>query len=74
MIHYLIPNSRNFVGLEVNKSITKERFNMVLRPQIRVALNDNTILGLVVGVPTNRQYEGYSGFIRLVYEPPHKKH
>lgn len=47
---------------------------MVLRPQIRVALNDNTILGLVVGVPTNRQYEGYSGFIRLVYEPPHKKH
>ena len=73
-IHYLIPNSRNFVGLEVNKSITKERFNMVLRPQIRVALNDNTILGLVVGVPTNRQYEGYSGFIRLVYEPPHKKH
>ena len=72
-VHYLIPNTRNFIGMEFNKSITKERFNMTLRPQMRVALNDHTILGLVVGIPTHREYENYSGFIRLIYEPPHKK-
>lgn len=72
-VHYLIPNTRNFVGLEVNKSINQERFNMVLRPQMRVALQDNLILGLVVGVPTNTKYEGFSGFARVVYEPKKKK-
>lgn len=71
-VHYLIPNTRNFVGLEVNKNINNERFNMVFRPQMRVALQDNLILGLVVGVPTNTKYEGFSGFARLIYEP--KKH
>lgn len=71
-IHYLVPNTKNFIGLEINKSINKERFNLVLRPQMRVALQDNLILGLVVGVPTNTEYEGFSGFARLIYEP--KKH
>ena len=72
-IHYLIPNTRNFIGLEINKNVNKERFSMVLRPQMRVALNNSTVLGMLVGVPTNTKYEGFSGFIRLIYEPPHKK-
>ena len=46
---------------------------MVLRPQMRVALNNSTVLGMLVGVPTNTKHEGLSGFIRLIYEPPHKK-
>lgn len=71
-VHYLIPNTRNFIGMEVNKSITKERFNMVLRPQMRVALQDNLIVGLVAGIPTNTKHEGFSGFARIVYEPKHK--
>lgn len=72
-IHYLIPNTRNFIGLEINKNVNKERFSMVLRPQMRVALNNSTVLGMLVGVPTNTKHEGFSGFIRLIYEPPHKK-
>lgn len=71
--HYVIPNTSNFVGLEVNKSITKERFNMVLRPQVRVEISDELLLGLVVGVPTNQKHEGYSGFARLIYLPKDKK-
>lgn len=69
----VIPNTRNFIGLEINKNVNKERFSMVLRPQMRVALNNSTVLGMLVGVPTNTKYEGFSGFIRLIYEPPHKK-
>lgn len=72
-VHYLVPNTRNFIGLEVNKAINHERFNMVFRPQMRVALQDNVILGLVVGIPTNTKYEGFSGFTRLIYEPKKKK-
>ena len=69
----VIPNTRNFIGLEINKNVNKERFSMVLRPQMRVALNNSTVLGMLVGVPTNTKYEGFTGFIRLIYEPPHKK-
>ena len=71
--HYVIPNTSNFVGLEINKSITKERFNMTLRPQVRVAFNDNLLLGVVVGIPTNSKYEGFSAFTRLIYIFPEKK-
>ena len=69
----VIPNTRNFIGLEINKNVNKEIFSMVLRPQMRVALNNSTVLGMLVGVPTNTKHEGFSGFIRLIYEPPHKK-
>ena len=53
----VIPNTRNFIGLEINKNVNKERFSMVLRPQMRVALNNSTVLGMLVGVPTNTKYE-----------------
>lgn len=71
-VHYLIPHTKNFIGLEIDKDISKERFNLTLRPQMRVAIKDNLVLGLVAGIPTNRTYEGFSGFARLIYEPPHK--
>lgn len=72
-VHYLIPNTRNFIGLEVDKNFSRERFNMVLRPQMRVALKDNLILGIAMGIPTNTKYEGFSSFARLIYEPVKKK-
>ena len=71
--HYVIPGTKNFIGLEIDKNISSKIFNMVLRPQMRVALKDNLILGMVVGIPTNRQREGFSGFTRLIWEPAGKK-
>lgn len=72
-VHYLIPNTKNFIGLEINKNINSKGFDMVFRPQMRVALQDNLILGLVVGVPTNTKHTGFSGFARVIYEPKKKK-
>ncbi len=70
-LHYMLPESRNFVGVEVNKSVQHGNFDMVVRPQMRVSIMDNLIVGLVAGVPVYKQHERMSCFFRLIYEPSH---
>ncbi|MCS7037701.1 MAG: HAEPLYID family protein [Saprospiraceae bacterium] len=70
-IHYMITGTRNFVGVEFNKEWDREHWHMVMRPQMRVGLADNLLVGIVVGIPTRRQNERLSTFLRLIYEPPH---
>ncbi|MFZ6663543.1 HAEPLYID family protein [Peijinzhouia sedimentorum] len=68
--HYMIPGTRNFIGLEVNKYLRDDQdFDMTLRPQIRVAIADNFLIGLVGGVPVARENERFSMFTRLIWEP-----
>lgn len=71
-IHYMIPGTRNFVGIEFNKSIENEGFGMTMRPQMRVSLADNLLVGIVAGIPIERENERLSSFIRLIWEPKHK--
>lgn len=70
-MHYMIPGTRNFLGIEFNKTFA-DQFNMVLRPQMRVGLADNLMVGIVSGIPIRRSNERLSSFIRLIYEPGHK--
>jgi hypothetical protein len=70
--HYMIPGTRNFIGIEINKEFDKKDFNTVLRPQMRVGLADNLLIGIVGGIPINKNYERLSSFIRIIYEPGHK--
>ncbi|HSI91165.1 MAG TPA: HAEPLYID family protein [Adhaeribacter sp.] len=70
-LHYMLPESRNFIGVELNKSFQAGNFDMVVRPQMRVSLMDNLIVGLVAGVPVTRYNERMSCFFRLIYEPGH---
>jgi len=70
-IHYMIPGTRNFIGLEVNKHVGSNDFSMVMRPQMRVGITDNLLIGVVVGIPTVRENERISSFLRLIYEPSH---
>ncbi|MBP7174481.1 MAG: phosphoribosylformylglycinamidine synthase [Cloacibacterium sp.] len=67
--HYMIPNSRHFVGLELNKKIYNGDFTMVFRPQMRVALSHNLVIGGAVGIPLENKRERMSGFLRIIYEP-----
>jgi len=68
--HYMIPGTRNFIGLEVNKYLRDDKdFDMTLRPQIRVAIADNFLIGLVGGIPIARENERFSMFTRLIWEP-----
>jgi len=70
-IHYMIPNTRNFIGVEVNKNFMKGDFDMVIRPQMRVAIANNLMIGIVTGIPVKRENQRFSSFLRLIYEPSH---
>jgi hypothetical protein len=71
--HYLIPGSRNFIGLEVNKLFESDNFDMAIRPQMRLEITQHMLVGIVAGVPISREKERLSFFLRMIYEPPHKK-
>ncbi len=70
--HYMIPGTRNFVGIEFNKQMFKGDFDMVIRPQLRLQITEHTLIGIVAGVPIEREDERFSAFARLIYEPPHR--
>lgn len=70
--HYMIPGTRNFVGIEFNKTFEEGDFDMTIRPQMRVGISDQLMIGIVGGVPVNRENERLSSFLRLIWEPKHK--
>jgi hypothetical protein len=72
--HYMIPGSRNFVGVEVNKEMQGGHIDMVVRPQMRLVINEGLMIGIVTGIPISKENERMSSFVRLIYEPGHKKH
>ena len=73
-VHYMIPGTRNFVGIEFNKTIEATNFDMTIRPQMRVGISDHLLIGIVTGIPISKSIERFSTFLRLIYEPPHRKH
>ncbi|AHM58452.1 hypothetical protein D770_00890 [Flammeovirgaceae bacterium 311] len=72
--HYMIRGSRNFMGVEFNKEISSHDFDMTIRPQMRVGIADNLLVGIVAGIPIHRENQRLSSFLRLIYEPGHKHH
>lgn len=72
-IHHMIPGTKNFIGAELNKTIDQGQFALTIRPQMRVSLTNRLLVGIVVGIPTQRKNERLSSFLRLIYEPGHKK-
>lgn len=70
-IHYMISGTRNFVGVEFNKDLYEGRFDMTIRPQMRVGITENLLIGIVTGIPISRETERFSTFLRLIYEPGH---
>lgn len=70
--HYMIPKTRNFIGIELNKEVHKSDFDMTIRPQMRVEVSESLLIGIVTGVPIKRENERFSTFLRLIYEPKHK--
>ncbi len=70
-VHYMISGTRNFVGVEFNKEFSHGSLHTVMRPQMRLGIADNLLIGIVVGIPASRRNERLSTFLRLIYEPPH---
>jgi len=71
--HYMISGTRNFIGVELNNTIENDFFNTILRPQMRLGIADNVLIGIVVGIPLSRENERLSSFVRLIWEPGHKE-
>lgn len=71
--HYMISGTRNFIGMEFNKSIDKGDFDMTVRPQMRLGIADNLLIGIIAGIPVSRENERLSSFVRLIWEPGHRK-
>jgi hypothetical protein len=71
-LHYMIDGTRNFIGMEVNKDIEHGKLTATVRPQMRVGLADNLLVGIVTGIPVRKQNERISTFMRLIYEPRHR--
>lgn len=70
--HYMIPATRNFIGLEFNKEMYDGEFDMTIRPQMRVSVANNLLIGIVTGIPIDKSEERLSTFLRLIYEPGHR--
>lgn len=71
--HYMITGTRNFIGIEFNKTIDNGYFDMTMRPQMRLGVADNLLIGIVAGIPVRRENERLSSFVRLIWEPGHRK-
>jgi hypothetical protein len=69
--HYMIAGTRNFIGVEFNKYFRPGDFDMTIRPQMRVSIRENLLIGIVTGIPIYREQQRFSTFIRLIYEPGH---
>ncbi|NBL65320.1 phosphoribosylformylglycinamidine synthase [Flavobacterium sp. NST-5] len=69
--HYMIPGTRNFLGIEFNKTLDKKDFDMTIRPQMRVGVTEQLMIGIVAGIPVERENERFSSFLRLIWEPKH---
>ena len=70
--HYMISGTRNFIGIEFNKTFDDKDFDMTIRPQMRLGIADNLLIGIVAGIPVSRENERLSSFVRLIWEPKHK--
>ncbi|MFC5283152.1 HAEPLYID family protein [Pedobacter alpinus] len=70
--HYMITGTKNFLGVEFNKTVENGQLDMTMRPQMRLGIADNLLIGIVAGIPLNKENERLSSFLRLIWEPNSK--
>lgn len=68
-LHYMLPGTRNFIGVETNSEWHQQDFDLTLRPQMRLGVTDHLLIGIVAGIPVRREKQRMSTFFRLIYEP-----
>jgi hypothetical protein len=73
-LHYMISGTRNFIGIEITKEYGPHPA-LVFRPQMRVGVTENLLVGIVSGIPVQvNGNERLSSFLRVIYEPKHYPH
>ena len=72
-VHYILPGTSNFIGLETNIEFTDAHASVVFRPQMKLKISPGLALGWVTGIPANMEKEGISLMARVIWEPRKKK-
>jgi hypothetical protein len=68
-IHYMVTGTRNFIGVEINQDIYGSKIYSTLRPQMRLGLAENLMVGIVSAIPIGQTDVGLGSFLRIIYEP-----
>jgi len=68
-VDYMLSGTRNFLGVEINKYLQAGEFDMTVRPSMRLAIRDDLLMGIAVGIPVSRDKDRLGMFLRLIYEP-----
>jgi hypothetical protein len=71
-VHYMLPGTRNFVGIETNEKIDHQHLEMIVRPQVKMTLSATQSLGLALGIPAGAHETHLDFLLRWVYEPRKK--
>lgn len=65
---YTIPQTKHFAGFELNHEIIDSKYELTIRPQIKLKMNEKLAIGIVAGIPVNKPNENWSSFCRMIYE------
>lgn len=68
-IHYMIPNSHHFIGIENNLLFEKEELEYIMRPQMKLGILHNFSIGVVTGIPIVSNDFTMDFMTRIIWEP-----
>lgn len=68
-VHYMIPNSSHFIGIENNLRLEKGYIEYIMRPQIKVGILHNLAIGIVSGIPIKSKEFDLDFMSRIIWEP-----
>jgi hypothetical protein len=71
-LHYMVSGTRNFLGIEMNQEIQNGKSILTLRPQMRLGIAHNLMIGIVSAIPIGQPNAGLGSFMRIIYEPGFK--
>lgn len=68
-LHYVLPGSGNFIGIETNQELRAHTYALMIRPQVKIKLDRQNSLGLATGIPVDARKEGLNFPVRYIFEP-----
>ncbi|UZJ63125.1 hypothetical protein OKW96_11375 [Sphingobacterium sp. KU25419] len=68
-IHYMVPNSSHYIGIENDMRMEHGHLEYIMRPQAKLALSPQIAVGLVCGVPIKSDEFQMDFMTRLIWEP-----
>ena len=72
-LHYIIPGTKNFIGIELNSELAHNTFHLMIRPQTKIILSNTLALGMAAGFSGGSSAQKMDFMMRWIYEPAKNK-